>query len=295
MLKTRVITIKTLASIPFDDLVVKTEEAIKEASAKLSSEHDNPFTEVDKKKLRIQTYSKTCQQFAEAYSLDAHVNWLPAQLIAHFNKWTLKRNKSGKYDALATVRYNLGSSSDWERGVYMFTLYVPRAKIVSRQVAKAEYSALVPYILSSFKKYHNVAYNEWDLNGIEHILEPWLAEVVGLDVSKITKEDILEAIEVGLTVKSGPRTGTSRSPETTAFLYGIGHLPVGSLPWLGQIMLSQIWCAHPTNRTQYMILDPNDLDKVPDPIISQPIFFKPKNTFPQDLGANILHEKMPWE
>jgi hypothetical protein len=40
-------------------------------------------------------------------------------------------------------------------------------------------------------------------------------------------------------------------------------------------MLSQIWVAHPENRTKYMVLDPLNWDRVPPPLIETDIFQKP--------------------
>ena len=39
------------------------------------------------------------------------------------------------------------------------------------------------------------------------------------------------------------------------------------------IML-QIWIAHPTRRTKYMILDPMNWDNTPEPIIDDSIFLE---------------------
>jgi hypothetical protein len=37
-------------------------------------------------------------------------------------------------------------------------------------------------------------------------------------------------------------------------------------------MLTQIWCAHPENRTKYMVLCPYAWDCIPPPLISNNIF-----------------------
>jgi hypothetical protein len=42
---------------------------------------------------------------------------------------------------------------------------------------------------------------------------------------------------------------------------------IHSLPKLVQIMVCQTWCAHPNNRTQYMVLNPLDWDNLPEPLI----------------------------
>jgi hypothetical protein len=44
------------------------------------------------------------------------------------------------------------------------------------------------------------------------------------------------------------------------------------VPELAQTMIAQIWCAHPSNRTKYMVLDPKNWDAIPAPLISSDIF-----------------------
>jgi hypothetical protein len=37
-------------------------------------------------------------------------------------------------------------------------------------------------------------------------------------------------------------------------------------------MVLQTWAAHPQNRNEYMILDPNNWDNIPQPLVSKDIF-----------------------
>jgi hypothetical protein len=39
-------------------------------------------------------------------------------------------------------------------------------------------------------------------------------------------------------------------------------------------MVLQTWAAHPSNRNDYAILDPNNWDNVPEPLVSKDIFLQ---------------------
>jgi hypothetical protein len=78
-------------------------------------------------------------------------------------------------------------------------------------------------------------------------------------------------------------------------LYGVTHPEFRILPELAQVMLAQIWCAHPENRTKYMILDFKNWDQMPEPLITTEIFISPvaktkvakKDDYVIDLPWNV--------
>ena len=92
------------------------------------------------------------------------------------------------------------------------------------------------------------------------------------EVPEVTREELLDIREMGLVFKTGQKAGTTRNPATTYRLTGINSTKIGGLPELAQTMLSQIWCAHPTNRTKYMVLDPHNWDQIPTPLVSEQLF-----------------------
>jgi hypothetical protein len=59
-------------------------------------------------------------------------------------------------------------------------------------------------------------------------------------------------------------------------------------PDLAQVMLTQIWCAHPENRTKYMILCTHAWDHIPAPLISNNIFSKTES------NKYDLDDSEPW-
>jgi hypothetical protein len=98
------------------------------------------------------------------------------------------------------------------------------------------------------------------------------------EVPEMTREEILQARTQGLTYKTGSKAGTQRSPLSTFKLYDTTGTKLHKVPELAQTMIAQIWCAHPSNRTKYMVLDPENWDAIPAPLISSDIFgSKPSN------------------
>jgi hypothetical protein len=64
------------------------------------------------------------------------------------------------------------------------------------------------------------------------------------------------------------------------------------VPKLTGTMLCQIWVAHPSLRTEYMVLDPVDWDYMPEPLVSPEIFITNKagkSTLTYDASSDL-----PW-
>ena len=93
-----------------------------------------------------------------------------------------------------------------------------------------------------------------------------------------SREDLLQLRDKGLLWRSGPNMGTLRNPLYTHSLYGMKDTDFGEVPDLAQVMLTQIWCAHPENRTKYMVLTPNDWDKIPESLVAPTLFLDPVYT-----------------
>jgi hypothetical protein len=55
-------------------------------------------------------------------------------------------------------------------------------------------------------------------------------------------------------------------------LNGIGDTELSAIPALAGTMLCQIWVAHPSLRTEYMVLDPYNWDRMPPSLIATEIF-----------------------
>lgn len=197
--------------------------------------------------------------------------WVFAHSLAAFNELKLAKNESGLYSSNYLKKQILSDVT--LKGLWILFSYANRSDLLAKQTAPTcvNYCALVPLILSAFKLFREIQYEEWDRFEISSIMEPSLYKAINITVERYSDEEILEARNAGLLVRS---SGKLRSPESTYVLYIPGSSPLATLPTLTKIMLCQTWCAHPVNRTKYMILSPYNLDEMPKPLITDDIIDK---------------------
>jgi hypothetical protein len=158
----------------------------------------------------------------------------------------------------------------------------------------SQYCALVPLIPYAYKLYNDVPYSAWKRDEIRYVLDSSLAQAVDVEVPEFTTEQLLQFRVEGLTVKSGKTLGTIRKSTSTHALTMVGNDEFDELPWLTKVMLSQIWCAHPSNRTKYMILDPVNLDNVPLSLV-QDAFSSAESKSIAKHKTSLQHLDVPWD
>lgn len=220
--------------------------------------------------------------------------WLLPQLVAHFGSWKPIKNSSGLWDILATLKHNIGDDPKLQ-AIWKLSR-ITRSLLLPSQTKHPQYAQFTPLILMGFKLYKDISYQSWKgLQHIEYILEPKLLEAVSLSseqlevIGSLGSDRLLEIRTQGLMNKSGKNQGELKPAESTWALTGIKDTELGTLPKLTQSMLTQIWIAHPSKRTQYMILDPLNWDNMPPALISGEIF-TPQETIPTEQTAL----KLPW-
>lgn len=212
--------------------------------------------------------SEAITDFASKFKLSTST-WFWPQVLAHIATWKLTKNEDGKYDPKSLLVDNC-KNNHFNKGIYRVCTHQKRGDFLKAQTSgdAPYYCALVPIILAAFKKAKNIKYSEWDDEHLSLVVEPNLMQAMR-DVlpESVSSQDILQARNKGLTVQSGPQRGTLRSAKTTYMLYGIGNTCLGNLNRLGCIMATQIWCAHPLNRNEYMVLDPKNWDEMPPALV----------------------------
>lgn len=269
---------------------------------KLRSNHikDFPFEEYAK------LNDSQLEDLAKSHYLTAFNSWMLPQVVHHYGTWKLVRNEAGKVDPNQTARENI--TTDWDIGLWKVCVRLKRGSLVKSQVNPefASYSALVPLILAGAKKYQGVRYGEWavdetcrliDKNLLEAMLwEP--GEYEGLDCGFTDAPDyglgsdrLLQLRDQGLMVKSGPNAGTVQKPTSAWCLRGMQGTEFAKLPKLVGTMLCQIWVAHPSLRTEYMILSPSNWDWMPPPLVSTEIFKQPLNVPKSNPCSEV---DLPW-
>lgn len=210
--------------------------------------------------------------------LEAYSSWLIPQALAKINKIKLVKNEVGLYSPSATLvalRASLGSEQEviyWQN-LLAFLVQTPRGKMVLgklKAIDFPQYSALAPLALSAFKLYRDVKYSEWDWTDprIGVFVDPMLVKACHVDIPEFTKDELLGFREFASLVKSSGATRTSNQMTT---IYNVGYDLFDQLPPLTKIMLLQTWVAAPKLRHNLCILDPNNLDSIPEPLIDTEI------------------------
>lgn len=260
----------------------------------------------DKVELSV-TVVQQCKQEARAAAVEAwairnmipqKLSWLPHQLLAYFGTWTAVRDDAGKYSAPlswdANTRqrndyYALGSALLATSARTNFFKDAPKGN----QQYKSVINPMVPIILAGFKKFQGIKYSDWSQEGLETLLDADLAKLVGVTVPEISLSDLLALRNTALTDRSGPREGIPNNPATCTKLNHLSDTALGHLPKLAKYMVLQTWACHPSNRNEYMILDPNDWDRIPEPLITKDIFL---HQAPKPVVSRVsnMSNDFPW-
>jgi hypothetical protein len=301
---------KELQSIPFDvayrlfmdaaDMAEQTLEAentqrydafIADLERNWSDTHESPFEgnfsdqhpykkHPDSARVRNKAGSTAIiSEFIPRYKLDTILQtWVMPQIVAWLTHKPFQRAEiltvEGKISGRKMAQHIFDFNSEWDLGLYQLLMLDSRSSYISSQY-KGEgrtYCSLVPLIPYAFKLNQSIKYSEWDRDTIKFVVNDSLCKAMLCEIPEMTREEILEARTQGLTYKTGSKAGTQRSPLSTFKLYDTTGTKLHKVPELAQTMIAQIWCAHPSNRTKYMILDPENWDAIPAPLISTDIF-----------------------
>lgn len=263
----------------------------------------------DIKEFPFEEYAKLnasqCEDLAKAHCITAFNSWMLPQIAAHYGSWKLVW-KGDKVDANATAKANI--TTPWHMGLWKVCTHLKRGSLVKSQINPefASYSALVPLILMGPKKFQGVKYSQWDIDATTPLIDKNLREAmfwqpdITSDLNQLEdyapryglgSEQLLDLQQQGLLVKSGPKAGTYLNPTSAWCLRGMRGTVLSEVPKLVGTMLTQIWVAHPSLRTEYMILDPNDWDGMPEPLVTSKVFKQEKTALPRntDTGPDL-----PW-
>ena len=261
------------------DARIKALYANREESYEGDRDADFPFVGPDKDyvlEAQAEARKAALSQFCASESI-IKKPWVLPQLAAYLAKIPLVFTAEGKVDSTAYLKELM--KDDFHRGIWALCTHRLRGDIITKQFApeNRNYCALVPLLLMPHKRFNNIKYSQWDPKSLQSLVDPNLYEAMMFDEKfELTVEQTLEARETGLQIRSGPKAGGMRNPQTTHKLYSMPP-EFKNMPWLAQVMAFQIWCAHPVNRTDLMILDYMDWDNIPEPMESAPKMFVTDN------------------
>lgn len=234
-------------------------------------------------------------------------HWVLPQLVAHIGShWPIIK-AGDRYSATETIKgwATLANRGELTLDGVQITLgsvkkivswmnTTPRGSILTGMTQTKDHgvrwSAPTPLVLSAFKEFRGVGYNRWDWKdpGMAHLVDKdvyeW-SQHFGIPVGW-TRDDLLQFRVGALEVKTGKYQGTARKPESTSQVYGVTDPDFKRLPRLMKLSLCQLWCFHPSVRTDLMITDHMDLDNHPQPLVDSEVLQKP-STKPS--------EPSPWD
>jgi hypothetical protein len=230
------------------------------------------------------------EEFAQTH-LQPHQQWLLPQMVANFGQWTLAK-QGDRILVKETIRRNCKDDPK-QQGLWRLTR-VPRSQLIKSQTQQPEYAQFTPLIMMGFKRFQGVQYEQWrGLDDLDYIMEPRLLDAVCVECPGLGSDELLEIRNQGLMNKTGQKAGSLKPAESTWSLTGVRNTAIGHLPKLTQTMLTQIWLAHPSKRTSYMILDPTNWDRMPEPLISMELFESTNKAVEQFKSQK--HDKLlPW-
>lgn len=204
--------------------------------------------------------------FTETYSFKRKGNsWMLDQLVATFNRRFPAKKDGNKYSIKATLQDIRKDPYTWALLQIVTTL--GSTNLVANQGEDPRYSALVPLFLASYKMYNNIGYEEWDREGFQYILHPKQAELLKTDLTryKELEQKFLDnggsLEELRLQLCSGKLPHKIYSPTLSNTIFS-------EFSKYFACMKLQLWVAAPATRHKYMILDLENLDNMPDPLVS---------------------------
>lgn len=220
------------------------------------------------------------EEFIKRYQLKTSWSWLGPQLLAHLGSYTLpEKNEQGKYDGEEFMFKNLNKNSR-EQGLWRLLNETTRSGLMrDSQTSKIglPVCSLVPLYLAAQKMFNKVKYSSWV--NIKHVVDPKLYEAITI-LGECSIPNIDRLIEIRQIACNGV------SPSKTYRLIDVQSTELANLSIFTKHMLLQTWVAHPTNRHEYMILDPCNWDSMPKPLLSTDIMIT------QDIPTTA--NDLPW-
>lgn len=228
---------------------------------------------------------------AHETGLQHNAHWLLPQLISHIAEWKLpSRNVDGQISPIDFLKLNIESSDEFRVGIYRMLTKLPRSNMIKKQsdVAFVNYSMVVPIFMSAFKKFHNIKYSEWAKEGLDKLVPESLALAMTTEFPDEARDStiLLEQRTYCMTYSSGIKVGQEANPISRWTALKVSGSIFEGMPPLVSTMMLQLWVCHPSLRTEFMVLDPNDWDVMPNPLITLDVLSSTNS--PKKTSTNFL-------
>jgi len=234
---------------------------------------------------------------AEEHQLQLYGLWMLPQISAWFGTWQAVPLDDNRLDPKATARHNI--KNDWDIGLWRVCTQLKRGALVKLQSSEwgRNYSQLVPLVLAGMKRHQGIPYSRWEPEGLDSLVHKELLEVMEYsgDCLGLGSEELIEIRNFGLTARTGAKAGQQNKPTSQWKLHGLAATPFAGTPTLLSTVLCQIWVAHPSLRTELMILDPKNWDLMPQPLVVGEIFSSLGSKEKTNVKMPQGELKLPWE
>lgn len=274
-------------------------EGVEEAYSEVHPKPQLADTTIDTKTIQAAARDQCVEAWVSSNQVNTKWPWLAPQLLAYFGNWRAYRGEAGKYSPKLTWHHNVVAPRDLVALGAGLLAKASRGKLLhalpkGQQQYKSPINPLVPIILGGFKQFQGIDYELWDKAEIEWLVDREIAELAQVEVPPLTITEVLGLRNRALTPQTGSRAFKTNNPATTAALYHLGDTPIGHLPKLAKHMVLQTWAAHPQHRNTYAILDPQNWDRVPEPLVSTEIFASQPQVLPKNSEAQFNVADLPW-
>lgn len=214
------------------------------------------------------TDTAVLKKFASSFIyINDSEHWFPTQLMAYLATYKFIP------DGDEFLEHNL--VTDYDNGLYNFLQYANRSDWVKSQTKVPLACALTPIYMAAQKIYNNIPYSKWNITN--NLVPSRLYDAM---ILRDTKERLVLTVEEALELRTKclVLAGKPQNPATFNSVYHTQGTVLQPKPALARNMLLQTWCAHPSNRKGYMVLDPWDWDSVPEPLIETDTLLESKPT-----------------
>ena len=256
--------------------------------------HIDPDTDAS---YRTVANEQAVTKFAEENNIAASWSWLAPQLLAYLGNYTLPTKVDGVISCKDFL--NLNVKTEFDLGIYRLITKIPRGRLMKQQTDSLHLPvcSLVPIYMAAQKRANGTKFSEWSRSDLAGLVdkELYVAMTAPPLPGPYDPEELLQIRNTGLRYvsRSKKELGVTKSysPETYHMLAGVSESLIGGLNKYAKAMLCQIWCAHPNNRSKYMILDPYDWDNIPEPLINTNVIKEhpAKSKYPE------YEVHIPWE
>jgi len=235
-----------------------------------------PVARTDADILAKHTTERMKVDFINKYGIPLHIDWILEQAITLIGNMPVTRNSNG---LISGTRFKYDNfKTPWLRGLFLFLMINTKSVYLKLQykAPHKHFGALVPFIMYAHKLVKGTMYSEWDRDEIHEVVHSDLATAMTYEMPEFSRDRLLQLRTEGLTIKSGVGVGQLKNAITTHKLNtSVTDTDWNQVPSLVQVILTQIWMAHPDNRTKYMILDINEWDKMPGSLVPREVVSKP--------------------